>query len=241
MARPPSSRKARMGQLPRPRKRTVALNAERTVSARATVRTDQFSANDKGGADEIDLHMAEFAPVTDADLPAIKEIYDHYILTTTATFHETPVSLDELPGYVPVDDPKHPSFAIRSDGSLVGFCSCSPYKRRSAYDRTVELSVYLSPGFTGRGLGTAALARLESAATAAGICVMVGTVCGENSAGIRLMERCDYTRCGCLRNVGEKFGRTLDVVLYQKELSHPETPARRHVSLTVGRLWPEFG
>ena len=45
-----------------------------------------------------------------------------------------------------------------------------------------------------------------------------GNVPDENRAGIRLMERGDYTRCGCLRNVGEKFGRTLDVVIFQKEL-----------------------
>lgn len=53
---------------------------------------------------------------------------------------------------------------------------------------------------------------------AAGIRVLVGTVCGENSAGIRLMERSGYTWRGRLRNVGEKFGRTLDVVIFQKEL-----------------------
>lgn len=162
--------------------------------------------------------MATFSPATGSDLPAIKEIYDHYILETTATFHETPVPVDGLAEYVPVDDPRHPSLVIHSGGAVVGFCSCSPYRRRSAYDRTAELSVYLRPGCTGRGLGTAALARLENAATAAGIRVLVGTVCGENSAGIRLMERCGYACCGRLRGVGEKFGRTLDVVIYQKAL-----------------------
>jgi L-amino acid N-acyltransferase YncA len=32
------------------------------------------------------------------------------------------------------------------------------------------------------------------------------------------MERCGYACCGRLRHVGEKFGRILDVVIYQKEL-----------------------
>ena len=162
--------------------------------------------------------MAEFVPATGADLPAIKEIYDHYILSTTATFHEAPVPVDGLPAYVPVGDPRHPSLVVRSGGAVVGFCACSPYKRRSAYDRTAELSVYLRPGWTGRGLGTAALARLEDAAAAAGLRVLIGTVCAENDAGIELMERSGYARCGCLRGVGEKFGRVLDVVIFQKEL-----------------------
>ncbi len=162
--------------------------------------------------------MIDINPVTPADLPAIKEIYDHYIMATTATFHETPVPVESLPQYIPVNDPRHPSFAIRSGGALVGFCSCSPYKPRAAYARTAELSIYLAPGSTGHGLGTMALERLEDAAGIAGVRVLLGTVCGENSAGIRLMERCGYTCCGRLCNVGEKFGRTLDVVIYQKEL-----------------------
>jgi phosphinothricin acetyltransferase len=162
--------------------------------------------------------MAEFAPATHADLPAVKEVYDHYILTTTATFHEAAIPVDGLSEYVPVDDPRHPSLVIRSGGAVAGFCACTPYKRRAAYDRTAELSVYLRPDCTGRGLGTAALARLEEAAAAAGVRVLVGTVCGENRAGIRLMERCGYGCCGRLRHVGEKFGRILDVVIYQKEL-----------------------
>lgn len=174
--------------------------------------------------------MAEFTPVTSADLPAIKEIYDHYIIATTATFHETPVPVDRLPEFVPVNDSRHPSFAIRSGGALAGFCSCSPYKPRAAYARTAELSIYLAPGYTRHGLGAAALERLEDAASMAGVRVLVGSVCGENSAGIRLMERWGYTCCGRLCNVGEKFGRTLDVVIYQKELQGPDDGGR-----TAGR------
>jgi L-amino acid N-acyltransferase YncA len=58
--------------------------------------------------------MATFFPATAADLPAIKEIYDHYILFTTATFHEVPVPVDGLAEYVPVNDPRHPSLVIHS-------------------------------------------------------------------------------------------------------------------------------
>jgi L-amino acid N-acyltransferase YncA len=32
------------------------------------------------------------------------------------------------------------------------------------------------------------------------------------------MERCGYDRRGSLARIGEKFGRVLDVMLYQKEL-----------------------
>lgn len=99
-----------------------------------------------------------------------------------------------------------------------GYCFLTQYKKRQAYDRSAELSVYLKPGFTGRGIGTLALGRLEAAAKAAGIRVLVGTICGENEASIRLMEKAGFSRCALLKNIGEKFGRVMDVVMYQKEI-----------------------
>jgi phosphinothricin acetyltransferase len=99
-----------------------------------------------------------------------------------------------------------------------GYCFLTQYKKRQAYDRSAELSIYLKFGFTGRGIGSAALRHLEEAAKATGIRVLVGTICGENTASIRLLEKAGYYWCACLKNIGEKFGRVMDVVMYQKEI-----------------------
>ncbi|MEI7898277.1 MAG: GNAT family N-acetyltransferase [bacterium] len=53
---------------------------------------------------------------------------------------------------------------IRADGISCGFCYISQYKKRQAYDRTAEVSLYLTPGFTGRGIGPDALRHLEKVA-----------------------------------------------------------------------------
>lgn len=63
-----------------------------------------------------------------------------------------------------------------------------------------------------------ALACLEEAAGRSGIRVRIGTLCGENTASIRLLEKYGYTRSAYLKNVGEKSGRVPDVVMYQKEV-----------------------
>lgn len=162
--------------------------------------------------------MAAFSPVTEDDLSAIKEIYDYYILNTTSTFHAESIPISELKEFLFIANPKYPSFVLREKDEVIGYCFLTPYKKRQAYDRTAELSIYLKPGYTGREIGVAALERLEEAAGRSGIRVLVGTLCGENRASIRLMEKCGYTRCAHLKNVGEKFGNVLDVVIYQKEL-----------------------
>jgi phosphinothricin acetyltransferase len=55
-------------------------------------------------------------------------------------------------------------------------------------------------------------------AQTAGIHVLVGTLTAENAASVRLFEKAGYVKCAHLKNIGEKFGRILDVVIYQKEI-----------------------
>ena len=40
----------------------------------------------------------------------------------------------------------------------------------------------------------------------------------KNSGSIKLFEKQGYEKSGHIKNVGEKFGRVLDVVFYQKEI-----------------------
>ena len=162
--------------------------------------------------------MVEFSPVKDTDLAAILEIYNHYILNSTATFHSEKLSRKDLKEFLFISHPKYPSFLIKDNDETIGYCFLTQYKKRQAYDRSAELSIYLKPEFTGKGIGPAALGHLEAAAKKADIHVLVGTICGENQASIRLMERAGFSKCAHLKNIGEKFGKVLDVVVYQKEI-----------------------
>lgn len=162
--------------------------------------------------------MVEFSPVRESNLAAILAIYNHYILNSTATFHSEKLSEKDLGEFLFLSHPKYPSFLITDKGEIIGYCFLTQYKKRQAYDRSAELSIYLKPGYTGKGIGLAALTHLEAAAKAAGIHVLVGTICGDNRASIRLMEKAGFSQCAHLKNIGEKFGKVLDVVMYEKEI-----------------------
>jgi L-amino acid N-acyltransferase YncA len=162
--------------------------------------------------------MVEFSPVTNTDIEAILAIYNHYILNSTATFHSEILSKNDLEEFLFVSYPKYPSYLIKNNDDIIGYCFLTQYKKRQAYDRSAEVSIYLKPEVTGKGVGLTALNHLETAAKKAGIHVLVGTICGENRASIGLMEKAGYSRCAHLKNIGEKFGKILDVVVYQKEI-----------------------
>ncbi len=162
--------------------------------------------------------MVEFVTVTQDDLEEIAEIYNHYIEHSTATFHTRKVSGKDMEEFLPLSHPRYPSFLIREGGMTIGYCYLYRYKNREAYDRSAELSIYLKPEYTGKGIGPIALDYLENAAKSAGIRVLVGTLCEENRPCIRVMEKAGFILCAHLSHIGEKFGEILDVVMYEKEI-----------------------
>jgi L-amino acid N-acyltransferase YncA len=159
-----------------------------------------------------------FKKLEEGSLPAVKEIYDWYIKNSTATFHTEPILIDQLKEFIYIDHPLYESYLIYNDNEIAGYCFLTNYKKRQAYDRTAEVTIYLRNGVSGKGIGTIALAHLESVAREKGLKNLIGVISGDNTSSIALFERASYTKCAHYKNVGEKFNTILDVVSYQKEL-----------------------
>lgn len=162
----------------------------------------------------------QLVDLRDKDFDIIKEIYDYYVLNSTATFHTERVAVSELKEKILVGHPKYRSYLVKdAEDDICGYCYFSQYNKRQAYDRTAEISLYLKPGYTGKGIGKQVIHFLEETAHDLGIVVILGIISGDNFQSIRLFEACGYRKCGHLKELGVKFGRVIDVVIYQKILS----------------------
>jgi len=157
-----------------------------------------------------------FVDLTESDFSVVKEIYDYYVEHSTATYYTEEVPESELKSFIPVSHEKYKSFLIYLDDLCCGFCYISQYKKRQAYDRAAEVSVYLKPDCTGKGIGQKALNHLEKAAKEKGISVLIAIISGDNENSLKLFEKCGYEKCGHLKQIGEKFNKILDVLTYQK-------------------------
>lgn len=153
-----------------------------------------------------------------ADRAAIDAIYAHYVRTSTCTYDEEPPTDAERAAWFEAHGPSHPVTVLEQDGEIVGWASLSPWKARTGYRHTAELSVYLRPDACGRGHGRTLLADLVARAEALGIHVLIGGISADQEPSIRLHERMGFTRVAHFREVGRKFGRWLDVVYYQRQL-----------------------
>lgn len=159
-----------------------------------------------------------FVSMREEFIPAVLDIYTFYIINSTATFHEKPITINEMQELVMFKDSRYEAFAIFDDGEVIGYVILAQFKKREAYRFSGEVTVYLKDGYCGKGLGSLAVGFIEEVAREKGFHTLIAIICGENEKSIRMFERNGYTKCAHYREVGKKFGRWLDVVDYQKIL-----------------------
>jgi len=163
--------------------------------------------------------MAALRPATESDLSAITDIYNQAVLRATGTFDTEPKTLEQQKDWFARHGAAHPVIVADESGKVAGWASMSPYSDRCAYARTAEVSVYIDESARGRGLGGQLLEGILEAGRAAGIRQVLARITEGNEASLRLHAKRGFFEAGRLRQVGEKFGKVLDVHILQKSLA----------------------
>jgi L-amino acid N-acyltransferase YncA len=162
------------------------------------------------------LNNLTFREAEEKDVEPILDIYNYYIVKSTATFDIDPITKDELRSRFFVNQEKYPIFLILLNNELIGFCFLTQFKKKPTYERTAEAGLYFKPQYTNKGFGKEAVSFLEQVAISKQIKVIVACICAENLASIKLFQKTGFEQCAHYKAVGEKFGRVLDVVDFQK-------------------------
>lgn len=155
------------------------------------------------------------------DIPHVREIYNHYVMNSTVTFDEEPMSLQAMrKKWSKIDSLGFPFIVAENpSGQILGYAYVYPWKEKAAYRYTVENSIYLGPAATGKGLGRELLSELISRSKAAGIREIIAVIADKGAdASIAMHEKFGFTEIGRMGKVGFKFDRWLGTVLLQKSL-----------------------
>jgi phosphinothricin acetyltransferase len=152
---------------------------------------------------------------TPADLPAINEIYNYYVLNSTCTYQEEPSTDAEREIWFIAHGPKHPITVADADGAIVGWASLSPFHPRSAYRGTLENSIYVHHDRQRQGIGNALLLDCIERAKSIGHHTIIAGIDLEQAASVHIHQRAGFEKVAHLKEVGFKFGRWLDVVYLQ--------------------------
>jgi L-amino acid N-acyltransferase len=157
---------------------------------------------------------------------SILAIFNEAIANSTAIYEYVLLKPDYMAKWFATKTQGHyPVVGLENDdGVLVGFASYGKFRDRPAYKYTVEHSIYVDSRFRGQGHGRVLLEAIAAAATRQNYHIMVGGIDASNAVSIRFHERQGFTHCGTVKQVGFKFGRWLDLALYQKILATPASP-----------------
>ena len=152
---------------------------------------------------------------TEADLPAVAEIYGWETRFTYSTFEteERPLQAwhHTLHGH-------HP-FLVGVEGEVVlGYAYASEFRDRPAYHRTVETSVYVHRDARGRRVGSLVYDVLLARLAERGFHTALALIALPNDPSVRLHERAGFEHAGTLRQVGDKQDRMIDVGIWQRML-----------------------
>ncbi len=150
--------------------------------------------------------------VTPADAAEIAGIYRHYILETTVTFETEAVGEEEMRQRIADFSAHGLYFVYEEGGRIVGYCYAHPWKERKAYCHTLETTVYLSPEAHHRGIGRKLMERLIEACRETPAHALIACITGENTASIAFHRTLGFEEKSHFTEVGNKFGRWLDVI-----------------------------
>ncbi len=151
------------------------------------------------------------------DLPALLAIYNHEVLTGTATLDLHEKTPEEWRNWYDLhSEGNHLALTAEKDGLPVGYATLSGYREKEAYRTTVELSIYVDAAHRREGIATALMEEiLRIAKERSDVHTVVSVITSENTASIALHEKAGFAFCGTIREVGQKFGRMLDIRNYQ--------------------------
>lgn len=152
------------------------------------------------------------APLTVADWPVVRAIYEEGIATRNATF-ET-----DAPEWAAWDAARLPvgRLVARRGRTVVGWAALSAVSSRAVYSGVAEVSVYVAASARGQGVGRALLTALVAASEAAGIWTLTAGIFPENEASLALHRACDFRVVGRRERLALHYGVWRDALLLER-------------------------
>ena len=157
------------------------------------------------------------------DLAAIVAIYNSTIASRQVTADLTEISVASREGWFHEHTPDfRPLWVVEADlgngTEVVGWMSFSDFKKRAAYDGTVEVSVYLAPAARGQGIGAYCLQLAEDYAPTIGVNTLLGYIFGHNTPSLRLFEKFGYAQWANMPRIATLDGIERDLIIVGKRL-----------------------
>jgi L-amino acid N-acyltransferase YncA len=161
----------------------------------------------------MDLHIRH---ATEADLPAIVDIYNQSIPAGWSTADTQPITVaDRVEWFRKFDPARRPIWVAEADGQVIATTYLSPfYGGRPAYDATAEISIYIATALHRRGLGRRLKQWVIEQCPRLGVTTLLSMHFDHNEATPRINESLGFVRMGHLTEIAVVQGHRRGLVFW---------------------------
>ncbi|MCF6515594.1 GNAT family N-acetyltransferase [Lactobacillus sp. S2-2] len=135
------------------------------------------------------------------DLPEIVTIYNQSIPTRIATADTELVSVAEKQEWFDSYNEDFPIWVIKDKNKIAGWVALEPFYGRPAYQKTAEISIYISQSYQKKGLGQKSLDFVFSKLDELKINVIVANIFSHNLPSQKLFQNNNFEQWGHLPDV----------------------------------------
>jgi phosphinothricin acetyltransferase len=160
----------------------------------------------------------EVTPLSSDDRESVIDIFNYYVENSFAAYPEKKVPYQAFDMFLQLSN-GFPTGAIKDEsGTVVGFGMLRSHNPMPTFSQTAEVTYFIHPDYTAKGLGKILLGFLEKGAVEKGVTNILASISSLNSGSIRFHQRNGFLECGRFRQVGKKNGQEFDTVWMQKRL-----------------------
>lgn len=158
------------------------------------------------------------SPISTEDREAIMDIFNYYVENSFAAYPESKLPYQALNTFMQSSEGL-PNGAIKDqNGSVLGFGMLRFHNQLPVFSHTVEVTYFLHPAQTGKGLGEQLLKYLEEGAVERGVTNILANISSLNTDSIHFHEKNGFVECGRFVKVGKKNGQEFDTIWMQKRI-----------------------
>jgi len=162
-----------------------------------------------------------FEDVTDEHREATIDIFNYFVANSFAAYPEAPVGYDRFDRFRRLSE-GYPAIVIKSPtGEIVGYGLMRAHIPVDSMKHTAELSYFILPEHTRKGVGDALLEYFEVESRKLGITTWLAHISSQNPRSLAFHKKQGFVECGRFKKVGHKHGQDFDVIWMQKFLDGP--------------------
>ena len=159
-----------------------------------------------------------FEPMLKECREPVIDIFNYYVENSFAAYPESKVPYDFFNKFLEMSDGYSAIVVKDETRKIFGFGMLRAHNPIPAFSQTAEITYFIKPEYTNRGIGSIMLNYLIDEAKQKGISSILASISSLNEESINFHRKNGFVECGRFKKIGKKKEQFFDVVWMQRML-----------------------